>query len=300
MTSETGTDPADAAESTGSAAVYDELVRNAFELAERAELAGGERRFGTDVLLDVVRHGPVLEALFSEPMDRREIEAQLDVSRATSHRFTRWLGEHGLAEKREGRFHLTGKGLSFAEGVLRFERNVETADRLAPLLDLICEDHMELVVEPFADATVTTADATDPYAPLRRFQELLGDSDTLRGFNTTHMVPLTATDGGEDALAGVDAELIYLPEVVETLFDHAPERAREAVEAGHLTLRTRDALPYGLAIFDDRVGIGGYDENTGAMAVFVDTDAAYAREWAERTYAAFLEDSEPLELEPDR
>ena len=280
-------------------AVYDELVRNAFELAERADTTGSERPVGTDFLLDVVRHGPVLEALFGEPMDRREIEERLDVSRATSHRFTRWLDEHGLAVKREGRFHLTGKGLSFAEGVLRFERNVETSDRLAPLLDLICEDHMELVVEPFADATVTTAEATDPYAPVRRFLELLERSDTLRGFNTTHMVPLSSGPGSGEAFEGVDAEIIYLPEVVETLFDAAPERAREAVEAGHLTLRTRDALPYGLAIFDDRVGIGGYDEDTGAMAVFVDTDAAYAREWAERTYAAFRADSEPLEIETD-
>jgi predicted transcriptional regulator len=300
MSSDSDRDPTDAPESAGSAAVYDELVRNAFELAERADLEGGERRIDTDVLLDVVRHGPVLEALFSEPMDRRKIEEQLGVSRATSHRFTRWLTEHGLAEKRDGRFHLTGKGLSFAEGVLRFERNIETSARLAPLLDLICEDHMELVVEPFSDATVTTATPGDPYGPLRRFRELLDDSGTLRGFNTTHMVPLAEGSDAADVFEGVDTEIIYLPDVVETLFSAAPEHARKVVEAGHLTLRTREALPYGLAIFDDRVGIGGYDEETGAMAVFVDTGAAYAREWAERTYAAFRADSEPLDVDSNR
>ena len=295
MSDESGGRAVDPPDGAGGAAVYDELVRNAFELAERADLGGGERGVDTDFLVDVVRHGPVLEALFSEPMDRREIEERLDVSRATSHRFTRWLSEHGLSEKRDGRFHLTGKGLSFAEGVLRFERNVETADRLAPLLDLVCEDHMELVVEPFADATVTTATPADPYAPVRRFQELLESSSSLRGFNTTHMVPLSSDAHDEGAFDGVETEVIYLPEVVEHLLEAAPEQARLAVDAGHLTLRTREALPYGLAIFDDRVGIGGYDEATGAMAVFVDTDAAYAREWAERTYAAFRADSEPIE-----
>jgi len=295
MPPESGTSPPDDNDAPSGAAVYDELVRNAFELAARADLGGGDRPVGRDFLVDVVRHGPVLEALFAEPMDRREIEAHLGVSRATSHRFTRWLGEHGLAEKRDGRFHLTGKGLSFAEGVLRFERNVETSDRLAPLLDLICADHMELVVEPFADATVTTATPTDPYGPVRRFRELLSASSTLRGFNTTHMVPVAPDAAEADPFEGVETEVIYLPEVVEHLFEAAPEQARSAVEAGHLRLRTREALPYGLAIFDDRVGIGGYDEDTGAMAVFVDTDAAYAREWAERTYAAFRADSEPLE-----
>lgn len=36
------------------------------------------------------------------------------------------------------------------------------------------------------------------------------------------------------------------------------------------------------------------------MAVFVDTDAAYAREWAERTYAAFRADSEPQDVDAAR
>ena len=292
-------DAGGSADAPAAATVYDELVQNAYELFERADVGAGDARPGTDFLLAVVRHAPVLEALFTESLDRREIEERLDVSRATSHRLTRWLTEHGLAEKRDGRFHLTGTGLSFAESVLRFERNVETADRLAPLLDLICEDHMELVVEPFADATVTTAEPEDPYAPVRRFQELLDDTDSLRGFNTTPMLPLSSGAYEEGAFEGVDAEIIYLPAAVERLFDAVPERASAAIDAGHLALRTRDALPYGLAIFDDRVGIGGYDESTGAMRVFVDTDAVYAREWAERTYAAFRRDSEPLDVEVD-
>lgn len=46
-------------------------------------------------------------------------------------------------------------------------------------------------------------------------------------------------------------------------------------------------------ILDDRVGIGGYDEETGTMRVFVDTDAAVAREWAERVYAVYRARSTP-------
>jgi hypothetical protein len=95
----------------------------------------------------------------------------------------------------------------------------------------------------------------------------------------------------------VDTEIVYLPHIVEKLFETYPERAREAVDRGHLTLRTRDDLPYGLAIFDDRVGIGGYDERTGLMEVFVDTDSPIAREWAERVYASVRADSEPLDAE---
>ena len=257
-------------------------------------LAESDDRLETDFLVDVLRHGPVLEALIEEPLDRGGIEDRLDVSRATSHRFARWLDDHGLVEKAEGLYRLTGKGEVLAEEVLRFEANVGTVHRMAPLLNVICEDHQEFVVEPFVDATVTVAEPEDPYRPVERFVSLVDDSDSFRGFNTTHMAPLVLGEFHRTVFEGTDTEIVYLPTIVERLFETYPERAREAVESGHLTLRTREELPYGLAILDDRVGIGGYDERTGLMEVFVDTDSPIAREWAERVYAAVRADSEPL------
>ena len=41
--------------------------------------------------------------------------------------------------------------------------------------------------------------------------------------------------------------------------------------------------------------MGGYDETTGLMQVFVDTDAPIAYEWANRVYASVRADSEPLD-----
>lgn len=269
-----------------------ENSRSRSELGKRLDAAGD--RVDVDLLGDVVRHGPVLEALLGEPMDRPEIEARLGVSRATSHRFTRWLDDQGLVEKRDGLFHLTGRGQTVAEEVLRFEANVRTAHRLSPLLEAVCDDHQEFVVEPFLDATVTTADPDDPYRPVERFVSLVRDSATFRGFNTTHMAPLVLGDFHDELFASTDSEIVYLPDTVETLFETYPDRAHAAIEAGHLTLRARDDLPYGLAIFDDRVGIGGYDDATGVMQVFVDTDDPIAREWAERVYASVKADSEPI------
>jgi predicted transcriptional regulator len=269
-----------------------ENARNQQYLGERLEAA--DDRVDTDRLGDVVRHGPVLEALRSGPKDRREIEAALDVSRATSHRFTRWLDEQGFVEKVDGRFHLTGRGQTVADELLRFEANIRTADRLAPLLDAVCEDHQEFVVEPFVDARVTVAESDDPYQPVERFISLVRESSTFRGFNTTHMAPLVLGEFHQQVFGETETEIIYLPAIVEKLVDTYPEQATAAIEAGHLALRTRDDLPYGLAIFDERVGIGGYDESTGQMEVFVDTDSPIAREWAERVYASVRADSASL------
>lgn len=270
-----------------------ENARNQQFLGQRLDDAG--ERIETDLLGDIVRHRPVLEALRSEPLDRREIEERLDVSRATSHRFTQWLDEQGFVEKNDGRFRLTGRGEAVADEVLRFEANVQTVDRLAPLLDVICEDHQEFVIEPFVDATVTVAAPEDPYQPVEQFVSLLGESETFRGFNTTHMVPLVLGDFHKRMFDDTDTEIIYLPHIVEKLVETYPQRASEAIDNGHLTLRTRDDLPYGLAIFDERVGIGGYDEATGQMQVFVDTDSPIAREWAERVFASVRADSTPLD-----
>lgn len=272
-----------------------EAARNRRHLGQR--LASGDNRLSTDRLGDIVRHGPLLEALLDGPMDRGEIEERLGVSRATSHRFTQWLTEQGLAEKRDGRFHLRGRGEVIAEEVLRFEANVLTADRLAPLLERICEDHQEFVIEPFVDATVTAAEPTDPYRPVERFVALVRESSTLRGFNTTHMAPLVMGEFHRQVFEETDAEIIYLPDIARKLFDTYPRRARAAVEDGHLALRTRRDLPYGLAIFDDRVGIGGYDADTGLMRLFVDTDAPIAREWAEYVYGSVRADSVPIDDE---
>lgn len=270
-----------------------ENARNQQYLGER--LDASERRVDKDLLGDIVRHGPVLEILRHEPLDRREIEERLDVSRATSHRFTQWLDEQGFVEKVDGRFQLTGPGEAVADEVLRFEANVQTVHRLSPLLDVICEDHQEFVLEPFVDATVTLAEPDNPYQPVNRFLSLLSESERFRGFNTTHMAPLAMGEFHHQIFHETDTEIVYLPHVAEKLFETYPARARAAVDRGYLALRTRDDLPYGLAIFDGRVGIGGYDEDTGLMEVFVDTDTPIACEWADRVYASVRASSEPIE-----
>ncbi|WP_254547426.1 helix-turn-helix transcriptional regulator [Halomarina pelagica] len=274
--------------------VIDELRREAARLDVRDRM-DDEERIDTERLCEYVRHGPLLEALFDGPLDRRDIEECLGVSRATSHRFTRWLETEGLATKVDGQFALTGQGAVIAEEILRFELHVAAAQRLAPLLSSICDHHREFVIEPFADATVTTADPADPYRPVRRFVSLVEESTTLRGFNTTAMAPLTMQSFYERLFGEMETEIVYLPSAVDGLLASYPEQAERVLETGRLTLFTREALPYGLAIFDDRVGIGGYDEDTGLLRVFVDTDAERAREWAERVYELFKEDSDPLE-----
>lgn len=277
--------------------VLDEILETTTEIIGKQRAADTPpTRLDTDELVDVIRHRQLLEVLVEEPLDRRDIQERLGVSRATSHRFTRWLQDNDLAERVDGRFRLTGKGASYADEVVRFERNLRTATALAPLLDSICDYHQEFVIPPFADATVTTATPEDPYRPVARFVALLRESSTFKGFNTTHMVPPAFADVYDHLFDGVETELIYLPDVIDNLLETYPDRLRKAIDDGHLTLRTREALPYGLAIFDERVGIAGFDEDTGAMRVFVDSDSAIARAWTVRVFDTYRHNSTAIEV----
>ena len=275
--------------------VFEELLHDALDRQYQGErLAARGERIPTEDLVEVVRHGPVLEALHREPLDNRAIQDRLGVSRATSHRFTRWLDEHGLAERTDDRYHLTGKGEVFAEEVVRLEWNLRAAMRLAPLLDRICEDHKEFVIEPFADSTLTTADPGDPFRPMNRLVELVEGSGTLRGFYTGPLAPLSMT-GLYDRLLGMEVELVSLPEPMAALLEAYGERVHAAMDVGRLSLYTRADLPYGLLVFDDRVAVAAYDEETGHLEALAESDAATAREWADLTYRTIVEDSEPLD-----
>jgi predicted transcriptional regulator len=278
--------------------ILDELLRHTLDTQQVGPSDDRPAdRLSTEELLDVARHRDLFEILHDTTVDRRDIEDQLNISRATSHRFTRWLEDRGYAERVDGVYRLTGEGEVVAEAVVQFERKIRTADRLAPLLDVICEDHRDFLVEPFENATVTVATPADPYAPVTRFLALLRECERFRGFNTTHMIPPGLADIYGDPFAVCDVELISPADVVQSLSSGADDRVRQRRRDDHLKLRTRDALPYGLALFDDRVGIGGYDEETGTMRVFVDTDTAIARAWGERVYETFKTNSIPIEAE---
>jgi predicted transcriptional regulator len=277
--------------------ILDEVLETTMELIGKQRAADvPPERLSTDELLDVIQHRELLEALVDEPLYRDEIQDRVGVSRATSHRFTRWLLDNEFAERVDNRYRLTGKGQVYVDEVLRFERNLRTATAIAPLLDTICKHHQEFVIPPFADATVTTATPEDPHRPVARFIALLRESSTFRGFNTTHMVPPALADVYDHLFDGIETELIYLPDVVDNLVEAYPEGLRSAIDSGHLELRSRETLPYGLALFDDQVGIAGFDEETGMMRVFVDSDSAIACAWADRVFETYRNNSELIEL----
>ncbi|WP_458209128.1 helix-turn-helix transcriptional regulator [Haladaptatus sp. NG-SE-30] len=234
----------------------------------------------TDLLIDLLRRSSLLEELQQGSLDRRELQERLAVSRATSHRHTRLLGELGLIEKEGGEFALTEVGELLTKTLVTFKTEAGSVLQLAPVLEAVRDAPIEIDAEAFNGATVTRTDRGDPYSPVRRFVTLIQETDTLRGLDMDAIAPIYMDEIVEHIVDGVETQNIGVPSVTEEILTGYPDRCIEACASGYLTAWLHDDLPFALAIFDDRVGIGVCETDTRNLHVFVDTDSPKVREWA--------------------
>ena len=247
----------------------------------------------TDALIELVRRAPVFAALRERPMDRRDLQEHLGVSRPTVHRLTRALVDRGLIKRVDGEFTLTAFGEAVTAAVTSFEQSVDTAQEIAPLLRVAKNQDLDLTVEgsAFADATVTNAKPGGPYRPVHRFMTVLEDTERLRGLDPASINPLYLDEIYTQIVDGMETDVVFPPEVVEELLESAPDRAAGALESGNLTLRTHNDLPLKVMLSDERIGVGIYDPKTGILRTYIDTDDSPARKWAETVYSIYREEA---------
>lgn len=246
----------------------------------------------TERIIELIRRAPVLKVLQQEgTVDRRELEHHLSVSKSTVHRFTRSLREHGLIERSGDEFVLTPLGEMSIEEVTTFKTSIETLWELAPVLEVVSANGIEINVAALADATVTIAEPGNPYRPVNRFMSLMSETNTLCGLDPASINPLHIDEIYERIVTGMKTNVVFRPAIVEELLLSNPKRAQTAFESGNLTIRTHEDLPFGLTLYDDRMGVGIYGEEMGLLRMYVDTDAPAAYEWAEEIYTNYWDNA---------
>ena len=268
-----------------SAASFRDAVSQSLESTERDRA----------VLVDLVGLAPALDAFEGAPLDRRELERRLGVSKTTGYRFTRGLQELELLTKTGGRYERTAAGDAVAEALGSFASTVWMARLLAPALEAIPDTVPPIPVEAFTDATVTRAAGGDAYGQLARFIELVEETGSLRGIDFDLIVPMYIHEMRQPILDGLAVETIDAPEIVEDTADKYPYECVNLCVNGSVDLWVHDDLPFGLAIFDNRVGIGVQDPVERRLGVFVDTDASAVREWAEAVFETYRSESVRLD-----
>lgn len=224
-------------------------------------------------------------------MDRRSLQDQLGISRSTSHRHTTTLDELGIVSKSSGEYVLTDFGDAVADVAATFEGDMETAVRLAPVIDAVSEAAPSWPIDAFADATITEVDQGDPFGPLARFVSLVEETDTLRMADSYAIAPTYIDEIHQRVLDGMQTEAIESVTALEDIMANYPKKCIQLCASDFLTLSVHQELPFGVAILDHRTGIGVRDPETGAPRAFVDTAAQEARAWAETLFDSFRQDA---------
>lgn len=252
-----------------------------------------------DILELAVKRKPVLAVLADRAHHRQELEERLDISKATCHRIVRSFDEHGLLRRTDRGYELTELGHVVADQVGAFERNIHTAYDLEPLLEAFESAPVDFDVEVFTDSNVVRPEPDDPSPPIHRYLELFRDARSVRTIARTSFLPPLYLEEIFESAFDPDKKggiVIYPKSVVSNRYETYPDWHRNVADAGiPLRYRVYDTSPFGMTIFDDdHVGLRAYDEDTGTLVLFADTDDPAAIAWAERVFEYYYEESEPL------
>jgi len=230
----------------------------------------------------------VLEELSAGPRERDELRVATGASDPTIGRILGDFEERGWAVREDRAYALTDPGAFVAEHFSSLLGRLSTERRLRDVWHMLPGELDGFDLDLIADAVVTTTEPGDPYAPANRCASFYPGTDRVRGLDAALTAPHNFDTLAGLIRDGLEVEFILPPEVSENLMSSYPESERTMRESANVTTWWSDTLPmYRVIVFDDRVGVGGYDPGSGVLAVYVDSDAPKLREWAIETFEAF-------------
>lgn len=228
----------------------------------------------------VARRACVIERLLESSADKRELQADLDVSRTTVSRAVGSLDDADILACRDGEWTVT----LFGKYVLReYERLVgRFADISAakPLLSYLPVD-AQLDLRSFVDADVLVSEQPAPHAPVVRLEELLDGCQQVRVISRVVLPKYVELFHRHAVGRTPETDFVLGDDVVEYLWDNYADEMDGILRAdSSVTWRTDDAPSFVLVLVDEEtMWLGVHDDSGGLRgAVVNDTDSAVS--WA--------------------
>jgi len=230
----------------------------------------------------------VLDALADGPRTRDDLRDETGASDPTIGRILGDFEERGWTLRDGHAYGLTQPGAFVAEHFDTLLSRMSTERRLRDVWHLLPGELDGFTLDLVADAVVTTTEPGNPYAPANRCASFYPTTDHVCGFDAALTAPHNFETLAELIAGGLEAEFVLPPEVAMNLQASYPESERVMESSDNVTTWWHDDLPMTrLIVFDDRVGVGGYDPDSGVLAVYVDSDSPALREWALSTFDRF-------------
>jgi predicted transcriptional regulator len=249
----------------------------------------------TEELVGLTRRWPVLDALRAGPLDRRDLQERVGVSRPTIHRQLRALGDAGLVTKQNGTFELTPVGDIAATEFSRMFELMDTVSALSQVIPWLPVVEFDFEFDRLRSAAVTLPRRNDPFAPTRRMLQIVHGADQIR------MVTYTFLPEGDPAARrcfveeGQFFEGVLDATLLRSLLENpaAAAHLRELLSQGAQISIAPEPVPIILTIADDQVIIGAVDDDGSPQGLIV-TDDEVIRTWAEETVDDSLARAERL------
>jgi predicted transcriptional regulator len=243
-----------------------------------------------DDAVEFVKRAELLSFLRTTSADADTLDRNLSASRSTIHRATQSLTDQGLVEKDDGVFELTSVGAVVAARTEEFQCQLDTVERLEPLLEVIDAEAVGLPLEHLADATVERPCPGQPHVVVGGLDDLVADAESMRMFSGV-VSPIYVDIAHEAVQNGTEIQAVFRRGVVDDLFCEHARKSREAARTGRFEVRIHDDCPFELFLFDDRVGLSAHDDR-GLPVAFVETSNPVVVEWAESCFARYWDAAE--------
>ena len=227
----------------------------------------------------------ILEALHERPQRQCELTEACGLSRSTVHRALDGLtGREWIRE--DGRQYRLTAGGEFVLGQYRaLERSIERVERWGSFLNRLGDAATTLPPTALDEAAVIVSSPEDPHAAMTHFADVLGSSSAETFYGISPVVSPVLNEAAQSLIeSGTRMELIIDGSVLDTSRTSYPDALEDAhtLENFELYLSPKD-LSSGLAILDERVLVGTYDER-GVLCECLDgTDEALVA-WASERY----------------
>ncbi|MFW6448575.1 MAG: helix-turn-helix transcriptional regulator, partial [Halobacteriota archaeon] len=181
---------------------------------------------------------PTLIALSVRSRSRSELWEMAGVSASTIRRTLREFEDRGWITREGYQYEATQLGRFVATAFADLIDRVETEQQLRTVWSYLPDEDSGFSIDFCTDATVTVADADDPYRPINRFLSLLEEASQFRfaGFDVALLEPCK-NELCERIVEGMETELINPPRVAQYIRRNCPEQFSSALESGNLDVR---------------------------------------------------------------
>jgi len=231
----------------------------------------------TDIFHIFYKRYDIIKCICDDQLDKRTVEARLDVSRPTVDRAYRELEDIGILTSTGTSYELTSFGVLCCAEFHRVEATLRTLAETKDLLSYLPKD-TAIDMRLLRGADIHYAQDHAPQEPLMEVVDVAVDASEINGYSSTitpHYVDAFHALIVED---GTPATLVFTEDVVETGYTNYTEKFGDIVAADHTTVYATELVyTYGAAIGDEAVAVPVGDELDRLQAVIVnDSDDARA------------------------